>query len=379
MSERSERVGRPSDAPPTPGLATGVAAERATTTPPEDPPAATDSQRRQPRYEEVRVRASAVRVGSPRRGGRSLADRPSRVGRGGSVVGGSTLTFRSMVLRCRTDVGGESSGGVPVGRSRRRLPRGPRQRRELLAAMALRSFVAALNCHTPPPSKAPPPTARYCCAAPALARRQQSLRSDRQAPTLLRRCGAGLAHTFITGADVGDHRRWSVDVRRTSVSVRDSGASRQSSRIDGVQDGVLTTVGAQKARPQEPTAFTRSSSTTVGSVRSAIRQSSRTDGGVDRPGSSEAPRHSQGPRSLNASAGLAFERLSRRSAVRPTRRTRSTQRPSRLRDCRCAPRCLRATRHRRCRRRTPATWGDRGRVRLRCGRRPASGCRRAAR
>ena len=89
MSERSERVGRPSDAPPTSGLATGVAAERATTTPPEDPPAPTDSQRRQPRYEQVRVGSTAVRVGTSARGGivgrqgrGSWADRRGRIGRG---------------------------------------------------------------------------------------------------------------------------------------------------------------------------------------------------------------------------------------------------------------------------------------------------------
>ena len=97
MSERSERVGRPSDAPRTSGLASVVAAERATTTPPEDPPAPTASQRSQPRYEEVRVGPPAGDVGRrvlPRT--TNVVGEPGRrrIGRGGSAVGGSA------VLRC---------------------------------------------------------------------------------------------------------------------------------------------------------------------------------------------------------------------------------------------------------------------------------------
>ena len=152
------------------------------------------------------------------------------VGRCGSVVGGSTLTFRSTVLRCPTDVGGGSSGGVPVGRSRQRLPRGPRQRRELLAAMALRSFVAALKGHTPPPDEAPPP--RH---GTAVLLRLSLAGSSRFAPlrtsTSLRSARGSLT-LFITGADVGHHRRRSrravLDDRRR----RDS-AIRQSSSTDG--------------------------------------------------------------------------------------------------------------------------------------------------
>ena len=62
LSERSERVGRPSDAPPASGLATGAAAERATTTPPQDPPAPTIPQRSWPVYEGVRVRPPTTSV-----------------------------------------------------------------------------------------------------------------------------------------------------------------------------------------------------------------------------------------------------------------------------------------------------------------------------
>ena len=66
--------------------------------------------------------------------------------------------------------------GVPVVAREDGLPRAPRQRRSRRGGQGAR-FRRSLEERTPPPDEAPPPTARYCCAAPALARRQQSLRS----------------------------------------------------------------------------------------------------------------------------------------------------------------------------------------------------------
>ena len=64
-------------------------------------------------------------------------------------------------------------------RSRRRLTRRPRLRRSLRAANA---FTALAQLRPLLRTRKPPPTARYCCAAPALARRQQSLRSWSTSP-----------------------------------------------------------------------------------------------------------------------------------------------------------------------------------------------------
>jgi len=77
------------------------------------------------------------------------------------------------VLRCWRDVGGGSYGGVVV--VAREIV--GREGRVSGARDGGQRAHCARSTATPPPSKEPPPTARYCCAAPALARRQQSLRS----------------------------------------------------------------------------------------------------------------------------------------------------------------------------------------------------------
>ena len=157
MSERSERVGRPSDAPPASGLATGAAAERATTTPPQDPPAPTIPQRSWPVYEGVRVRpptTSVVGELDRERLHPEREDSPVSVqGRMRAAGPPEWWQWSLAWIDCR-------EGGVCGARDG-----GQR-------AHCVRSRATA-----PTDKGDPPPTARYCCAAPALARRQQSLRS----------------------------------------------------------------------------------------------------------------------------------------------------------------------------------------------------------
>ena len=227
MSERSERVGRTERRAADAALAAGVAAERATTTPPEDPP--------------PRPTPSGDSRGTKTSGwGCAQVDRAQGGSAGASQDEVARSSRRSDAFVWRVGRSGRVGRGrihpdlqitgapLLVGRGRRVLRRGASGRsREWTAARAASAALAtAANALTALAqlrpllrTRKPPPTARYCCAAPALARRQQSLRSYRQAPTLLRRCGAGLAHTLITGADVGDLRRCSVavgDLRRCS-------------------------------------------------------------------------------------------------------------------------------------------------------------------
>ena len=179
MSERSERVGRPSDAPPTPALATVVAAERATTTPPQDPPAPTIPQRSWPVYEGVRVRPPTT-----------------------SVVG---ELDRERLHPERED----SPVSVEVRRGRRVLRSGGsgRSRGSTAASTASAALATVANALTAfahehrsygqggPASDGTVLLCRSGSRSPAAV---ASL--HRQAPTLLRRCGAGLAQTLRTGS-----------------------------------------------------------------------------------------------------------------------------------------------------------------------------------
>ena len=156
MSERSERVGRPSDAPPTPVWR----------------PAWPRSEPQPPLRRTRRLRRSSS--GDSRCTKRSGSGRPRRASLANSIVGDSTLTGVMHRSPFRAVERGGSSGVVAVVARVDRPQRGRRQRRSRRRpTRSLRSLTS-----TAPTDKGdPPPTARYCCAAPALARRQQSLRS----------------------------------------------------------------------------------------------------------------------------------------------------------------------------------------------------------
>ena len=148
---------------------------------------------------------------------------------GGSVGGGSSWADRS--------VGGSVGAPLLGRRGRRVLRRGGC--RSLAATTTARAASAArapggqrAHCArstaTPPPDKetASDSTVLLCCSGSRSPAAVASLR--RQAPTLLRRCGAGLAHSFHNwrrcwrpstvftnaGADVGGLRRCSRTWRR---------------------------------------------------------------------------------------------------------------------------------------------------------------------
>ena len=180
--------------------------------------------------------------------------------------------------------------------------------------------------------------------------------------------------------------------RRPSV-VRDAVPGRQSSSTDGVQEEPFSTTDGRvrppsAGHPRDPRqrgSAGRQSSSTDGVQEEPF---STTDGRVKPPsaspqrpsaawigGTAPQPR----PALAQRKRGLGI-RMALAAVGSPTNHAGGDCASAlRLRDCRCAPRCRRATRRRRCRRRSPATSGDRGRVRLRCGRRPAAGCHRAAR
>ena len=174
-----------------------------------DRPWARNVVRRPRRCRPGRCRIGRRRIGRPgTRSGRIHPDprqNSPRLARG-SVARRIHPDLQILSAPLPADVGGESSGGVPVGRSRQRPPRGPRQRRELLAAMAL-LLRRSLKGHTPPPAEEPPPRHGLLCRSgsrsPPSSRFAPS--TSPYAPSSLR--GRARSRFPITGADVGDHRR----------------------------------------------------------------------------------------------------------------------------------------------------------------------------
>ena len=124
--------------------------------------------------------------------------------------------------------------GVPVGRSRRRCRKG----RVSGASSGGQGAPLLRRCAQlrPLSGRGTASAARYCCAAPALARRQQSLRSWWTSTSL--RSARGSLTFFITGADVGDHRRRSGASSSTTVdSVNRPSRRPRESAIPPVLDG----------------------------------------------------------------------------------------------------------------------------------------------
>ncbi len=116
-------------------------------------------------------------------------------------------------------VGGGSYGGVAVGRSR---PDGLAERRVSSARSGGQRAHCARSTATPPPDEetASDSTVLLCCSGSRSPAAVASL--HRRAPTLLRRCGAGLAHDFHNWR--AGQRRWPAaqEPRRpaTTVAVR---------------------------------------------------------------------------------------------------------------------------------------------------------------
>ncbi len=184
LSERSERVGRPSDAPPTPVWRL---------TPPRSEPQLSARRTRRPRSAssgERPIRLLPIRpAADPPFGalrGEPVRPRP-RLGVGSSA---ENVVGEPVRLRLYPDLRQIRGAPLLAGRGRRVLRRG--------ASGSLRGHACSERgdggaplpvAHGAPLLRRcaqqlpllrtwnPPPTARYCCAAPALARRQQSLRS----------------------------------------------------------------------------------------------------------------------------------------------------------------------------------------------------------
>ena len=207
MSERSERHGRKELAPLT--RRSRRPSARATDWHPSVGPAA----HRGPAAEDRPIRPrqgriDAARLSRPRRrrsevAGRRTRSSPSPVA-GGSAAG-ELAVGGSAVLRCW------------VGRGRRVLRRdgcGSLRGDDRRQAAGLRRVARSANALTAlaqPRSllrtRKPPPTARYCCAAPALARRQQSLRSIDKPLRSFVAAGQGSLTIFITGPRILKHGR----------------------------------------------------------------------------------------------------------------------------------------------------------------------------
>ena len=133
-----------------------------------------------------------------------------------SSAGGSTLSGRThrapFRIRCARRV--LRSGGS--GRSR-----GSPSARPESAALATAANALTALAHERPLLRTRGPasdgTVLLCRSGSRSPPAVASL--HRQAPTLLRRCGAGLAHNFNTGADVGDRGRRSANVGLASRTV----------------------------------------------------------------------------------------------------------------------------------------------------------------
>ena len=207
MSERSERVGRPSDAPQTFGLAAGVRRGASHNHPSGGPAGSVRSSSGDSRGTRM------VRVEPPTDDVARRVIRPRRTSLARLVVGGSRWRADrsvggSAVLRCWSRRAGGSYGGVAVVARENDRSEG----RVSGARDGGQGAHCARSTATPPPDEetASDSTILLCCSGSRSPAAVASL--HRQAPTLLRRCGAGLAHTSITGADVGDLCRCSVDV-----------------------------------------------------------------------------------------------------------------------------------------------------------------------